>query len=236
MLSLKSIEWRWASDMEKLLQGAFLSVVNAGRRYNAPEWKRKPVVRVEDIDEYMFDVDDPKEDLETVIRKLGNGAATYVNGKPEKTYSLRIVCYDEYLHQFVFDDGQGHPETNVLKDNTKMADLIVYDRTESKVWIVVHELSKGSLSNKRNRARLQLSATLNMLCKSEMVKAYIDGFCNKVCITSANDGRALTKTPDGMADAFMEAYAVQPEPLEFNYGVIHRFGFRAFETSKVILD
>ena len=60
-------------------------------------------------------------------------------------------------------------------------------------------------------------------------------FSNKLCITSAKDERKLTTTPNGMADAFMEAYSVQPEPLEFNFGVINRFGFRAFETSKVIL-
>ena len=101
--------------------------------------------------------------------------------------------------------------------------------------ILIHELSKGSVQNKRNRARLQLSATLNMLCKSEKVKAFIGKFSNKWCITSAKDDRKLTTTPNGMADAFMEAYSVQPEPLEFNFGVINRFGFRAFETSKVIL-
>ena len=67
------------------------------------------------------------------------------------------------------------------------------------------------------------------------MKAFIGKFSNKLCITSAKDERKLTTTPNGMADAFMEAYSVQPEPLEFNFGVINRFGFRAFETSKVIL-
>ena len=221
--------------MEELLKGDFLSVINSVRRFNAPEWKVEPQVRVEYIDDHQFDVDDPKDDTQTVKRAFGAGAASYVNGSAEQPFALRVVCYDEYLHQFVFDDGQGHPEMSLLKDNTKMADLIVYDREESRVWIVIQELSKGAVQNKRNRARLQLSATLNMLCKSEKVKAFIGKFSNKWCITSAKDDRKLTTTPNGMADAFMEAYSVQPEPLEFNYGVINRFGFRAFETSKVIL-
>lgn len=221
--------------MEELLKGDFLSVINSVRRFNAPEWNEAPQVRVEDIGDNQFDVDDPKSDTHTIKRAFGEGTASYVNGSAEQPFALRVVCYDEYLHQFVFDDGQGHPEMSLLKDNTKMADLIVYDKEESRVWIVVQELSKGAVQNKRNRARLQLSATLNMLCKSEKVKAFIGKFSNKWCITSAKDERKLTTTPNGMADAFMEVYSVQPEPLEFNYGVINRFGFRAFETSKVIL-
>ena len=222
--------------MEELLKGDFLSVINSARRFNAPEWKVEPQVRMEDIDDHQFDVDDPKDDTQTIKRAFGEGTASYVNGSAEQPFALRVGCYDDYLHQFVFDDGQGHPEMSLLKDNTKMADLIVYDREESRVWIVIQELSKGTVQNKRNRARLQLSATLNMLCKSEKVKAFIGKFSNKWCITSAKDDRKLTTTPNGMADAFMEVYSVQPEPLEFNYGVINRFGFKAFETSKVILS
>lgn len=221
--------------MEELLKGDFLSVINSVRRFNAPEWTAEPQVRTEEISDYQFDVDDPKDDTQTVMRVFGEGTASYVNGSAEQPFSLRVVCYDEFLHQFVFDDGQGHPKMSLLKDNTKMADLIVYDKEDSRVWIVVHELSKGAILNKRNRARIQLSSTLNMLFKSEKVKAFIGKFSNKWCITSAKDDRKLTTTPNGMADAFMEAYSVQPEPLEFNYGVINRFGFRAFETSKVIL-
>lgn len=219
--------------MEHLLTKEFLAVVNALRRENAPVWTAEPAVRVETVEEHAFDVDDPKEDAQTVRRDFGHGTASYVNGTAETPYRLKFVCYDEYLHQFVFDDGMGHPSTNLLKDHTRMADFIVYDTGESRMWIVVHELSKGAVENKRGRARIQLSSTLNMLCKSPEVKEFIDGFKHKWCVLSARDERVLS--PLGMADAFMEAYAVQPEPLEFNFGVINRFGFRAFETSKVVL-
>lgn len=219
--------------MEQLLKKEFLEVVNALRRADAPVWTAEPTVRAETIGEHAFDVDDPKEDLQTVRRGFGHGTASYVNGSAEKPYSLRFVCYDEYLHQFVFDDGMGHPGVNLLKDHTKMADFIVYDTGESRAWLVVHELSKGAVENKRGRARIQLSSTLNMLCKSPEVKTFIDGFRHKWCVLSARDERVLS--PQGMADAFMEPYKVQPEPMEFNFGVINRFGFRAFETSKVVL-
>lgn len=221
--------------MEKLLKGDFVSVINNSRRNNAPEWTALPQVRVEDIDEYTFDVIDPQDDAQTVKRPFGEGTASYVNGEQKMPYKLHVVCYDIYLHQFVFDDGQGHSEMSLLKDNTKMADLIVYDREESHKWFVVHELKKGAVKNKRNLAQKQLNATVNMLFKAKEMKAFIDGFSNKMCIYSAKDERVLT-TPNGIADAFLEVYEVLPDPREFNYGVINRFGFRAFETSKVILE
>lgn len=220
--------------LEDLLKTKFLAVINDMRRSTAPKWTSEPQVRVEDVANHTFDVVDPKDDAQTLVRPLGGGTTSYVNGTPESPYRLRFVCYDEYLHQFVFDDGQGHPETSMLKDHTKMADFIVYDTSEDHVWLVIHELSTGLIKNKRNVARLQLSSTVNMLCKSPEVKAFIDGFSHKSCIVSANDERVLT--PNGMADAFMEAYTVQPDPIEFNYGVINRFGFRAFETSKIVLQ
>lgn len=221
--------------MEKLLKGDFVSVINNSRRNNAPEWTTLPQVRVEDIDEYTFDVIDPQDDAQTVKRPFGEGTASYLNGEPTRPYKLHVVCYDKYLHQFVFDDKQGHPEVSLLKNNTKMADLILYDREESHKWFVVQELKKGAVENKRNLAHKQLSATVNMLFKSKEMKAFIDGFSNKMCIYSAKDERVLT-TPNGMADAFLEVYTVLPDPKEFNCFPINSFGFRAFETSKVILE
>lgn len=219
--------------MEALLKVAFLDVVNAERRGGAPKWTTEPKVGVEDIADYTFDVVDPKDDSQSIKRPFGEGTASYVNGQKDNPYKLRFVFYDEYLHQFVFDDRQGHKNVSMLKSQSKMADFIVYDTQESRVWFVIQELSRKDIKNKRSVAKLQLNATVNMLCKSKTVKAFIDGFEHKTCIMSASDERVLT--PNGIADAFMEAYSVQPDPIEFNYGVIRRFGFRAFETSKVIL-
>ena len=53
-----------------------------------------------------------------------------------------------------------------------MADFIVYDASDKKEWLVIHELSQGALDNKRSKGRIQLSATLDMLCKSKAVKTF----------------------------------------------------------------
>lgn len=220
--------------VEDLLKTDFLEVVNAVRRGDAPEWTATPEVRTEDIADYTFDVDDPKEDENTVKRALGNGTASYVNGTPNSPYKLRFVCYDEYLHQFVFDDGQGHKDKSIFRQHTRMADFIVYDTSESHVWIVIHELSKGDVNNKRGRGRVQLSTTVDMLCRSKSIKEFFDSFSNKWCVLSASDERVLN-TPNGIADSFMNAYSIMPEPTKFQFGAMKRLGFLGYETSKVIL-
>lgn len=219
--------------LEDLLKTEFIAVVNDMRRANAPVWTAEPCVRVEDVAQHTFDVEDSGADSQTIVRPFKKGTASYVNGTSENPYQLRFVCFDEYLHQFVFDDGRGHPEVSLLRDHTRMADFIVFDVSNNKVWLVIHELSMADIKKKRNVARVQLSSTVNMLFKSDDVKSFVNGFSKKVCVVSAKDERVLT--PNGMADSFMEPYSVHPDPLEFNFGVIKRFGFRAFETSKVIL-
>ena len=94
-------------SLEQLLKSEFLAIVNSYRRNGAPEWTAEPAVRGETIAEHTFDVDDPKENCQTIIRPFGKGTASYKNGTTESPYQLRFICYDEYLHQFVFDDGKG---------------------------------------------------------------------------------------------------------------------------------
>lgn len=220
--------------MIELLKNEFLDVINAMRRGDAPEWITTPHVRFEDIADYTFDVDDPKNNVQTIKCSFGTGTASYVNGKSNNTYQLRFVCYDDYLHQFVFDDGIGHADKSILKQHTRMADFIVYDTSENNVWIIIHELSKGDVNNKRNRGRVQLATTIEMLNRSKNIKKFIENFTNKWCVLSARDERVL-HTPCGMADAFMNAYTILPEPMKFQFGAMKRLGFWGYETSKVIL-
>lgn len=221
--------------VENLLKTDFLEVLNAVRRGDAPVWTTIPQVRTEDVTDYTFDVDDPKEDENTIKRAFGKGTASYVNGTPESPYNLRFVCYDDYLHQFVFDDSQGYKDKSIFKQHTRMADFIVYDTSETHVCIVIHELSKGDLNNKRGRGRVQLSTTVDMLCRSKSIKEFVDGFTNKWCVLSASDERVLN-TPNGMADSFMNAYSIMPQPTKFQFGAMKRLGFWGYETSKVILE
>lgn len=220
--------------MIELLKYDFLVVINAMRRRDAPEWTTTPHVRYEDIAEYTFDVNDPKDNVQTIRCLFGTGAASYVNGKSNNTYPLRFVCYDDYLHQFIFDDGIGHAEKSILKQHTRMADFIVYDTSENHVWIIIHELSKGDLNNKRGRGRVQLASTIDKLYKSKNIRNFIDTFAYKWCVLSARDERVL-QTPFGMADAFMNAYTILPKPMKFQFGAMKRLGFLGYETSKVVL-
>lgn len=223
--------------LENLLKTDFIDVVNSApvRRGDAPIWTKIPQIRVEDVADFSFDVEDPKNDSTTIKRAFGEGTASYVNGKPDNPYVLRFVCYDEYMHQFVFDDGEGHPNKSMFKQHKHMADFIVYDTSDNHVWIIIHELSTSDVCNKRGTAKLQLSYTIDLLCRSERIKNFIKDIPNKWCILSARDERVL-QTPSGMADAFMNAYEIIPKPLKFQFGPMKRLGFIGYETSKVILE
>ena len=219
--------------MEELLKKDFLNVINSVRRGDAPEWNGEPMVRMEDISDHLFDVDDPKDNVATVKRAVGEGTASYMNGRPDAPYCLRFICYDEYMHQFVFDDGEGHTDKSILKSHTRMADFVVYDTSENHVWIVVNEMSKGAEDNKRGKGRVQLANTIDLLCRSSAIKAFVEPFVNKWCVLSANDKRVMTH--NGWADGFMGAYTILPKPLKFQFGAMKRLGFTGFETSKVVL-
>lgn len=216
--------------MEDLLKNQFVSVINAERIGTAPPWTSVPDVRYEDISEREFDVVDSKENHTTIKRELGRGTASYINGNG---YVLRFVSFDDYLHQFVYDDGQGNPQKSMLKQHTKMADLLVYDRSGDHVYFLVQELCVGSISNKRAKAKIQLSSTLNLLYKSVEIKNFISSFDNKICYLSADDGRIAT--PNQVAEGFMKSYDIIPDPSPFTFGKIKTCGFAAYETSIIDL-
>lgn len=220
-------------NLEELLKGDFVSVVNSRRSGIAPEWTDEPRVRYEDINDYQFDVVDPKGEHDGLKRPFKSGTASYTNGIPENTYDLRFVCYEDYLNQFVFDDGQGNKTRSMLM-NLQRADLLVYDRSEGKKYFIVHELCKGSLTNKRSESRKQLGATLNFLCKSSTIKDYINSFENKICIVSAQEEKV--STPQQIAEGFMNVYEIVQEASPFTYQPIKKWGFVAFETRDVVLE
>lgn len=221
--------------MVDLLKKDFLEVINSIRHGDAPEWETTPHIRFEDIADCTFDVIDPKDNVQTIKCPFESGTASYVNGYSNNTYRLRFICYDEYMHQFVYDDGKGHAKKSMLKKQTKNADLIVYNTTADHVWFIIHELSNGDLNNKKVNGRKQLSRTIELLCQTECIKMFIDSFTNKWCVLSANDKRTI-QTPDGIADAFMYSYTILPEPLAFQYGAMKRLGFMGYETSIIRLN
>ena len=217
--------------MENLLKHQFVAVVNTHRNKMAPEWTSEPVVRMEDIADYRFDVIDPKNAGDTIKCPYGHGTATYLNGQEGNTYTLRFIAYEDYLNQFVFDDGQ-HKDRKMLP-KVKNADLLVYNTDGSHVYFFVQELCEGDVANKRSVAKIQLNTTLNLLYQSAEVRSFIDSFEKKMCFVSAKDGRVAS--PNNVADGFMQAYDIIPEPLPFSFGRIGALGFEAYESSIIEL-
>lgn len=114
-------------------------------------------------------------------------------------------------------------------------------RGDAPIWTKIPQIRVEDVAdfsfvcNKRGTAKLQLSYTIDLLCRSERIKNFIKDIPNKWCILSARDERVL-QTPSGMADAFMNAYEIIPKPLKFQFGPMKRLGFIGYETSKVILE
>lgn len=219
--------------MEHLLKKEIVGILNEIQRGNAPQLTENELVPdFVNISDYKFDLADSEGGYP--IRNFEEGSAHYINGNEGNTFTLKIISYDDFLHQFTFDDGNGHPAVNRLKDGVRVADFLVYEISEDKIYFIVHELSDEISKNKIRTAKKQLSDTLNQLYKSAEIASFIDGFKNKLCFLSANDSRKIVPSA-GLADGFSEIYRVLPEPLQFNFGQIGTHGFKAFETSYVNL-
>lgn len=219
--------------MEQMLKTEIVGILNAIQRGNAPALTGNDTVpKCVETAEHKFDLVDSRDGLP--LREFETGTAHYINGEENDTYNLKIICYDDFIHQFTFDDGKGHAHVSRLKDGVRMADFLIYEQSGSKAVFVVHELSDEASYKMIRVARKQLSDTLNQLYKSEKIGRYIDGFGEKLCYLSAKDGRRLVET-GGMADGFNEIYKVLPEPIQFKWGQIGTHKFSAFETSFVKL-
>lgn len=219
--------------MEQLLKTEIIGILNDIQRGNAPVLtENETIPKCVETSEHKFDIVDSKDGLP--IREFETGTAHYINGNKDDTYNLKIICYDDFIHQFTFDDGKGHTHVNRLKEGVRVADFLIYEQSESKAIFIVHELSDEASNKKIKVAKKQLSDTLNQLYKSEEIGKYIDSFKQKLCYLSAKDNRKVVES-EGMADGFNEIYKVLPEPIQFNWGQIGTHKFSAFETSFVQL-
>lgn len=219
--------------MEQILKTEIVVILNAIQRGNAPVLTgNESIPECVATSEHKFDLVDSKDGLP--IREFEKGTAHYINGEENDTYNLKIICYDDFIHQFTFDDGKGHTHVSRLKDGVRVADFLIYEQSESKAIFIVHELSDEISDKKIKVARKQLSDTLNQLYKSQEIGKYIDSFEQKLCYLSAKDSRRIVDS-EGMADGFNEIYKVLPEPIQFNWGQIGTHKFSAFETSYVQL-
>ena len=219
--------------MEQILKSEIVAILNKIQRGSAPRLTDNTIVPAfVRMSGHKFDLVDSKDG--SPIRDFETGTAHYINGKEGNTYNLKMICYDDFLHQFTYDDGMGNTHVSRLKDGVRVSDFLVYEEGESKALFIVHELSDENSSKKIRVARKQLSDTLNQLYQSETIGNFIEGFNQKLCFLSAKDSRRIVSS-EGMADGFNEIYRILPEPMQFNWGQIGTHGFSAFETSYVNL-
>lgn len=220
--------------MEQILKTEIVDILNKIQRRNAPQLVNNGIVPAYVVQSaHKFDLVDSKNGR-TPIKAFGTGTAHYTNGQVNNTYNLKIICYDDFIHQFTFDDKKGHIQVSRLKDGVKVADFLIYEQSGSKAIFIVQEVSDEKSSTKIKTAKKQLSDTLNQLYKSKVIGNFIDSFREKKCYLSARDNRRIVSTA-GMADGFTQIYTVLPEPSQFNWGQIGTYGFLAFETSYVEL-
>ena len=104
-----------------------VGILNAIQRGGAPEITENELIpECVETSEHKFDLVDSKDGLP--IREFETGTAHYINGEENNTYNLKIICYDDFIHQFTFDDGNGHSHVSRLKDGVRVADFLIYEQ------------------------------------------------------------------------------------------------------------
>lgn len=85
--------------MDNLLKKEIVGILNTIQRGDAPKLESNELKPASvEIAEYRFDLIDSKDG--SPIRPFESGTAHYINGTADDNYQLKIVCYDDYLHQF----------------------------------------------------------------------------------------------------------------------------------------
>ncbi len=215
--------------MVELYQSAIKEAVNQRRPGNLPPWDRPIVLAHEDVAEHLFDVLDPKTGAESAVCAPGQGHATYVNGRPEAPYNLRIIHNEAFFNGFNIR-GEGDWARGLARP-----DLLVYDLGEGKEWFVIHELSEGEIRSKRQDAKMQFFRFLQFMKGIDAVWSFVSAYRHMLCVISAKGTPALPATPGGVAEGFMQVYDELPDPLPIQHQGIARLGFEAIQTKVVRL-
>lgn len=213
--------------MEELMKTEWLAIINSKRNSTYPEWTEEPVVLTEDTCETIFDIVDTKDAGDPIVRQKGMGTATYYNGNQ---YRLRFIKNEDFFNQFQI------VKNGTLKDwaqGMSRPDYIVYDTSEEKAYLIIHELSEGSIQNKRAKAMIQLLNMVRMLHDATDSRLYCKSFQKRLCYVSASG--CVTATPFNMAAGFMEAYKNLPDPQPLNNKSIENRGFKAYQSNVVKL-
>ena len=210
----------------------WLAIINNKKNSTYPAWITTPVVLSEDTSRSVFDIVDTKVGGNPIVRGVNTGTATYYNGDETNHYSLRFIKTEEFFNQFRISSSDG-----IIRDWAKgmsRPDYVAYDLSDEKVYFIIHELSDGSIKNKKSKAMNQLLNMVKMLHDdAPLSRQYCDSFQNRLCYVSARG--CVTATPFNMASGFTEAYNNLPDPLPLNNKSIENRGFKAYQSNVVKL-
>lgn len=210
----------------------WLDIINAKRNATYPKWTTTPVVETEDTTCKVFDIVDTKDMGNPIVRPQNKGQATYFNGDDNHTYTLRFIKAEEYINQFRILNSATGGWMDWAR-NMSRPDYIVYDLDNSRAYFIIHELSVGSIQNKKAVAMKQLMNMVKMLYSAPKSKEFCQGFTNRLCYVSATG--CVTASPCDVANGFMEAYNNLPDPLPLSNKSIENRGFIAFQSNVVKL-
>ena len=209
----------------------WLKIINNKKNSTYPEWKKTPVVLYEDTSKSIFDIVDTRDEDNPIFCDVNTGTATYYNGNDTHHYELRFIKIEKYFNQF-----RSLSRSGKIMDWAKgmsRPDYIAYDISDEKVYFIIHELSDGSIQNKKPKAMKQLLNMVKMLHDNPKNKIYCQLFKNRLCYVSAKG--CVTATPFDMAIGFMEAYKNLPDPIPLNNKSIENRKFKAYQSNVVRL-
>lgn len=220
--------------MEELMKTELLMIINSKRNKTLPEWTAPVEVYVEDTNEKVFDIIDTKPVDGSMFVAQGWGQASYFNGSGDNSYHLCFIGYEKFLNQFCISryDENGRRTTTDWAKGIDRPDYMCYTVGVNK-YFIVHELSEGSVKNKRPKAKSQLVNCLLMLKKSQKIMDCLNLYESRLCILSAQG--CVEASPMGMADGFNEIYNNIPDPVPLKCATLERLGFEAYETKAVKL-
>lgn len=217
--------------MEGLMKTEWLDIINSKRNRTYPAWTTVPVVLTEDTSEQVFDIVDAKNEDDPIVRPANTGTATYYNGDDTRQYTIRFIKNEEFFNQFRVTDEKG--ETKDWAKAISRPDYIAYDLSDERAFFIIHELSEGSIQNKKSKSMTQLLNMVRMLHEAPVSRQWCQAFQKRLCYVSASG--CVTASPLNIANGFMEAYKNLPDPIPLPNKSIENRGFTAYQSNVVKL-
>jgi len=203
--------------MENLLKTSLLSYLNKQRPGNVAPVSSVGVSH-QDTSETLFDIVDIKGIGGKIFRNYSEGQASYTN---ERGLMLRFIEFERFMN----DLGD-------VSKNRRRPDYLVYTH-DSKEYFVIHEISTGSIRNKRTDGRHQLENTVELFGKIPVIKKYLESFKERICCLSGMEGKIEIPMSIDFMGGFNDIYDILPDPEPINSKKCDKLGFKCYISHNV---